>query len=126
MIKTTELRKGNLVSHVISGIHKYYYTSESELDRINPIPITAEILLANGFVPILGDTFAKYINGVTHVLQIMSADGWYPLIVQAPEMSHETAQCIDLNKIEFIHQLQNLIYVLSGKEWEVKIKTSND
>ena len=41
---------------------------------------------------------------------------YYPNLFVTSEMSSMDAQCIGLNVIENIHQLQNLYYTLTGHE----------
>lgn len=113
-----ELRIGNLVNyeqttHVIASIDKGYASSywnkdsEKELYRhsliyISPIPLTEEILFKCKFnfkklgfpdLAVSHGMFSKEIHFVT---------GNYHL------------------KIEFVHQLQNLYFLFTGKELEIE------
>lgn len=57
----------------------------------------------------------------THYLELMPSNGhWYPTYAQVPEMSHEDEQRVSINRIEFVHELQNLFFVLTGRELEAK------
>lgn len=63
-----------------------------------------------------------WIDLITHWLSLRFADGFYhPLYAQIPETSHEDEQRVSINRIEFVHELQNLFFALTGKELETKI-----
>jgi len=62
-----------------------------------------------------------YLDLQSHYLEIIPSNGyWYPVIAQVPEMSHEEEQRVSINRIEFVHELQNLIYVLTGDKLNCK------
>lgn len=61
----------------------------------------------------------------THYLELMPSNAyWHPTYVQVPEMSHEDEQRVSTNRIEFVHELQNLFFALTGRELEMKIERS--
>lgn len=61
-------------------------------------------------------------NLQTHYLEIISAaDGWYPLYAQVPEFSSEAEQRVGLQRIEYIHELENLFFVLTGKVLNIQL-----
>ena len=76
--------------------------------RINPIPLTEEILLEFGFFKKLGNYELE--NFRFHISQPMNFDGFvfcegYSVIT---------------DKIQFVHQLQNLYFDLTGDELTFK------
>lgn len=125
MINASELRIGNKVA---SGDRIYTATAEtiSSIDKglvyVDPIPLTPEILLKVGFEFGVSDNGTYYIdlNGIDQQLEIvLSGKEFYPQLVQAPELSTEDCQIVSLNKIESVHQLQNLYFELTGKELNI-------
>jgi hypothetical protein len=53
------------------------------------------------------------------------ADGfYYPLYAQDPEMSHEDEQRVFMNRIESLHELQNLFFAITGQELELRHERS--
>lgn len=74
------------------------------------LPITAEILPKMGFQN--EDGFRFSLRWATGGMQIMEIAGfWYPCIWNEPEMSHEEIKFVVLERIEHVHQLQNLLLV---------------
>lgn len=62
-----------------------------------------------------------WIDLMTHWLSLRFADGfYYPLYAQVPEMSHEDEQRVFINRIENLHELQNLFFAITGQELELK------
>jgi hypothetical protein len=50
-------------------------------------------------------------------LRLTVSNGWfYPRIEQAPEFSNEKIQVVSLKRIKYLHELQNLWYVLKQEE----------
>ena len=65
------------------------------------------------------------INLMTHWLSLRFADGfYYPLYAEVPEMSHEDEQRVFLNRIQSLHELQNLFFAITGNELELKHERS--
>jgi len=61
-----------------------------------------------------------WINLQTHYLKfIYTKEYWYPVYVQIPELSSEDEQQVGLKRIKYIHELQNLYFVLTGDELEL-------
>ncbi len=82
------------------------------LSEISGIPITPELLEKGGFGN-SGDGVYIHIDlrvsigfhdGV--LLRVNTGLGWFFLVA---------------NKIQYIHQLQNLIHILTGKPWDIKM-----
>lgn len=117
-MKVNELRIGNWIiyeqtSHRITGIHdndkissRWRKQSDSEPDYIhsindiNPIPLTPEILEKAGFVY---DSVTYYKNNV-HIGEFKSGLFLHSVLNKVSP------------KIEYLHQLQNLYFALTGEE----------
>jgi hypothetical protein len=81
-----------------------------------PIKLTTEHLTGFGFMQ---DENGNYwIDLQTHYLELVPSDGaWHPVYVQVPEMSQEDEQRVSLNRLQHVHELQNLYFVLTGNEF---------
>lgn len=140
MVQINDLRFGNLVTWVdeledypltISGILskedvfvEWVWESgetantDCGLDNIRPIKITRKFLEKNGFAEDANGTLWRLMQ--THYLEMIDMpDGFYPVYAQIPEVSSEAEQKVGLNKIQYVHQFQNLWYSLTGSELEV-------
>lgn len=85
---------------------------------VNPIDITTTWLVVNGFSEDNNGIFSYGLQ--THYLDITPGqDGFYPAYGQLPEMSSEDEQRVSLNRINFIHEFQNLFFVLTGEEFNI-------
>lgn len=82
-----------------------------------PVRLSQNWLNDFGFVK---DNNGNYwIDLQTHYLELTHANGyWHPVICQVPEMSHEDEQRVSMNRIEFVYELQNLFFAITGKELE--------
>ena len=86
------------------------------------ITISETILGANNFVFDGTNTGIWWLNLQTHYLEMISAaDGWYPIYIQLPELSSEAEQRVGLERIEYIHELENLFHVLKGGKQNIKL-----
>ena len=121
-MKTTELRIGNLVN--VPGIFKEYSEIlEINKDRVNvsglqlkyhafnPVPLTKEWLLKFGFEN------QQIELDYPDKLLIISATvgGKYYFYLDDADGS-----TFDLNYIQYVHQLQNLYFILTGTELEIR------
>lgn len=77
------------------------------LDWFDPIPITEEILLKCGFTYKLGDLDFKLPNGLLYY--DVKEKKMYLMVGQF-------ADCTDTVPCDYLHQLQNIIFSLTGKE----------
>ena len=127
-MKATELRIGNLIEYKIEDelderkewweISKVDFQDLTWLDSnpedadFRPIKITEEWLLKFGFEDITGVDYILHID-VDFKLILIPADAFYPQIDKADDVGWSS---ISLNKIEYIHQLQNLFFSLTGEE----------
>lgn len=116
MIKANELRIGNWI-RVFGGYAKVKLIP-SELP-IEPIPLTPEILEKCGFVEDRGN---YWVDLMTHYLELINKlQGWFPVYAQTPELSSEAEQRVLLNRIDYLHQLQNLFFALTGTELNIDL-----
>lgn len=129
MIAANEFRIGNLINNYYKGIEVVSVGTLNMLEQYNPnehqqifkpIPLTEEILLKCGFK--VSNTYWIELNGGTHHIDLHCINKvYYPILVQEPEMSSEEAQVINLHKIQYLHQLQNLYFALTGEELTVNL-----
>jgi len=134
-MKATELRIGNVVyndylqkNRFICGIFENeIWLSEdiesdtdqrSNIDCIQPIQLTEEILLkCEGYDKNYGFEITE-----TTFLDFTIMGKWlYPYIIQEPEVSHLSTNCINLERIQYLHELQNLYHTLTKQELEINI-----
>jgi hypothetical protein len=115
-MKANELRIGNFVS--IDGVLKpikvfIIDTTETSVNtKYKPIPLTEEWLLKFGFVYNIDSYYKRHTESETNFdwdietgLYIIDDNG---LVLK------------DISHIEYVHQLQNLYFALTGEELEVK------
>ena len=114
-MKTNELRIGNLVNHIrkgviVIGIMELDFIEKEVLD-IEPIPLTEEWLLNLGF--------KKYTYWRPNNLDYYHSD-----LKEFCIISGQVRLCTDdpyeffkiPQNIQFVHQLQNLYFALTGEE----------
>lgn len=90
--------------------------------RHKPMPLTTTDLVLNGFTEDNNGHFWKDL--LTHYLEfIPMLDGFYPIWAQMPEMSSEDEQRAGLNRIQYFHEFQTLLFTLTGA-WAEKFKVS--
>ena len=120
-----ELRIGNWLKDTEVGYKDNFKVSAGDIvdmcnstETFEPIVITNTFLVLNKFSEDNNGHF--WLNLQTHYLELIPmSDGYYPVYVQLPEMSSEAEQKVGMNKINYVHQLQNLHYCLTGIELEV-------
>ena len=97
---------------------KGFRTGEYYKD-LEPIKLTDGILSLYGFKK---DGIGNmWIDLVTHWLSLNPVSSYYyPLYAELPEMSHEDEQRVFLNRIQNLHELQNLFFAINGTELELK------
>ena len=131
-MKATELRLGNLFANIEdNSIYKVTKINEDTIEgicinnmgwigeqhfhlieQVLPIKLTEEWLLKFGFEDVTGVDYILHID-VDFKLILIPADAFYPQIDKADDIGWSS---ISLNKIEYIHQLQNLYFALTGEE----------
>ena len=116
-MKATELRVGNYVYYAdkktllkINGGHILYPS------QIYPIPLTEDILLKCGFIEVFGvkKEYKIKINKKEDILV-------YNLIVEETSIWTDYGGFYLDNQINYIHQLQNLYFALTGNELTIKL-----
>lgn len=127
MIEASELRIGNWIKNGIGEDFKanaqticYFYESQSTLGAFSPIPLTEEWLERFGLTKkIMPDSTPHYTNDNVDFEPGVSPDGkggfMYCILVDS---STETWQYI--THVQYVHQLQNLYFALTGEELELK------
>lgn len=128
-MKANELRIGNIVFEPLNEnnnafkVFEIYH--EKDYDKINyhnalnfePVPLTKEWIEKTSFIK---DGENYWFGWETHYLELMIVtDIWYPLIAQVPEFSSEDEQRVCLNAIQYVHELQNLFFTLTGVELQL-------
>jgi len=120
-MKATELRLYNYV--YLSGTIKRI-NGQDFIDilrngyEIEPIQLTEEILLkCEGY----DKNYGFEINETTFLDFTIMGKWLYPYIIQEPEVSHLSTNCVNLERIQYLHQLQNLFFALKGEELEINL-----
>jgi hypothetical protein len=136
MIQANELRIGNWVNYcgaidfvtVINTddenfefINTTSYSNIS-LEDIKPIPLTEEILLKCGFIKDFNQFFSPIVLLLNDSLE-MYADNQdnYSLVNLFTIPIYEDCDTFNLLQIEYLHQLQNLYFALTGTELEINL-----
>lgn len=115
----SDLRVGNYIMKEGEEFKVTPYTLvifEREPEMFNAVRLTDEHLKQFG-ADMSGDpTFIlNTIDGTLFLVKNKNGQ-YYPNIFVSAEMSSFDAQCIGLNMIESVHELQNLYYALTGQE----------
>ena len=97
--------------------YKIYWCSDDGLDRIDPIPLTEEILVKNGFVGVeLTDSYE--LNTDYYEIEVWNySDGLWVVNVHWIELSSTPESKAT---VSYVHQLQHLLR-LCGIEKEILI-----
>jgi len=119
-MKATELRIGNLVYYMnehnpveISGIDRKQIHADGDWDYISehkPIPLTEEWLERFGFNK-LSDIWEFWKNSGWDLRQHKLENNWWLFY---------NGQDLDCVRIDYVHQLQNLYFALTGEELTIK------
>jgi hypothetical protein len=130
-MKANELRLGNLV-YITDETYSFFYKQETEINihnliylcgetkepieyTIEPIPLTEEWLLKFGFEETDPKTF------MDGLYSRKKGDGFY---INKETMSYCTfdyeGTIDDIIKIQYVHQLQNLYFAVTGEELTMK------
>jgi hypothetical protein len=141
MIRVDELRVGNWVNDGYNHYEQVWglVKDESKGDSINghpcdvfkPIPLTEKILLNMcGFEKIVteGNFDLGYGDEISYGLEfkrefyLSYLDDFSVGIFSSKKASNdELGICIPLNSALYLHQLQNIYFMLSGEELEIKL-----
>lgn len=138
-MKPQELKIGNLVCYAGKVVkvkqvtkHKIGYhekPNETRLDYarlcdIEPIPITEELLLNNGFKKRYDRILCCKIMELCHneyVVEItfgLANKGFDYVVCHIDNAERCSVGCVD---VKYLHQLQNAYYLVTGKELEIKL-----
>ena len=123
MIDYKELRCGN----IILKRDQEFIVDQSNLVKVArssfqyfPTPLTEEILLKCGLKIDGNKSYWMPFDLDRYIQLLYSIDGYYPTLVQEAELSGQSTMAFSCNKIEYLHQLQNLTHALTGKELQFK------
>ena len=106
VVKVEQITKKKIGYHRHKGETRMNY---ARLFEIEPIPITDELLLENGFEQ------CDYMFKTLFIEMYEVENGWH---LHIDNEHFETALSIT---IKYVHQLQNAYYLATGKELEIKI-----
>ena len=122
-LKANELRIDNLVSDIhasesfydkikkITEDRIYYGNFHSHPKDLKPIPITEEWLLKFGFVKINRNFLLEFYNNGCFFYDLNKKEFWI-----GGYDSCASSQGFTVDNIEFVHQLQNIIFALTNEE----------
>lgn len=126
-----ELRIGNLIkwqdeSHEIVSVTAidiennecYVATSNNEqaqIEEFEPIQLTDELIYKLGFQD-MGNCFNYNIDPALSFRVLSSKGDYYPSIIEEPEFAGLEPNIVTLKSIQYLHQLQNLFFALTGGE----------
>lgn len=129
MIKENEIRVGNLIKGIATSLtikvdlHFFneVFDDDTMLDWYAPIPLSKELLEKCGFVKNRSGELAIEMYGAeSHLEMIYGVESWhYPIITQTPQGDEERS--VFLNRIQYLHQLQNLYFALVGEELKIEL-----
>jgi hypothetical protein len=131
-MKANELRLGNWVILDWTG-NQYPFDEQIEITNFSVlkefhegqrqysgIPLTEEWLVRFGFKDFKTD-YGIMLNTLDRHLVVMPArNEYYPCIEVEAEFASGEKQVCHLNKIEYVHSLQNLYWCLTGEELTYK------
>lgn len=135
MIQANEIRIGNYIADIWTpnGLFKvtelrkdkifYGNCFKAKYDDIRPIPLTEEILLKAGGKRFDEDKIILMLNDPsTHLVLMKVGTHWFPQIEQTGEFASEGVNVVFLNFIDYLHQLQNLFFALTGEEIKIELE----
>ena len=117
MIQSTELRIGNYCledgkMYQVTLADFYNMHKDDGANRLQPIPLTEDILIKCGFVVIDGTNCHRLKNDICDI--IVYPSGHIELWNDIETIKINTA-------IKYLHQLQNLYFSLTGNELQVNL-----
>jgi hypothetical protein len=132
-MKTNELRIGNLVNYnnlanSVRGIDETYIelfdNTYAYIDNIEPIPLTGDWLEKFGFKSIDKQSnlfYSSKLIRITLPTSRCTSGVCYVSVRGCKVFNNENYFRAGINlKIKYVHQLQNLYFVLTGKELKIK------
>jgi hypothetical protein len=127
MIKANDLRIGNYIINpfgaiiTIDEIHKSgvkFKTTIYDLTHCKPIPLTEEILLK---CENYNKKYGFSLNETTYLFFNESRGYFYPYLTQDAEFSNLENKCVYLERIKYLHELQNLYFALTNQELNIEL-----
>lgn len=114
-INLRELRIGNYVYDTLGKVNKIdleaiTYIVKEPHNQVKPIPLTEEWLLKFGFYKSMSWTYAIELKGNLKLVYYLGEKGW----------SIGFKSYSDFSNLEYVHQLQNLYFALTGNELTIK------
>ncbi len=130
MIESKELRIGNLVRDTAGNVNTvtvatFNYVCNEPHHQVKPIPLTEEWLLKFGF-EIIDTYFNEGLTVNTYGINITDCNNDEKLICCDWDMTfsigdYNEDDCYVMNNdIQYVHQLQNLYFALTGEELKIK------
>jgi hypothetical protein len=112
---------GNDCYHQITELHNVTFYCDSGYEKYDymeaePIPITSEILNKAGFEQV-ADGVWRIIKESTIIGIALEIDGENPVLVGNDSCMHYLHP-----KITWVHQLQNIVFCLTGEELNIVLK----
>lgn len=118
MIQANELRVGNWIKECDGNCEALtaerfidFLEFEGILDSIDPVPLSEELLVIFGF--------EKHVFGGYQFKDIVVVIRNDKNIILYNAMEHRCSFTIS-RQVQYVHQLQNLVYVLIGEELTIK------
>src|SRR6056297_385215 len=111
-MKVTDFRIGNLVEEPKGHTHKIERLDESSTRIRHGIKLTEDWLIKFGFMK--DDNGIYWIDLEVEYLELipsLNKKHWLPRYVQIVGLESQ----VKLRRIKFVHQLQNLFFVITGK-----------
>lgn len=96
--------------------HAGYY-----LSYCRPIPLTEDVLLKCGFKKDVNGILWIKITPDRHFELINSQGYYYPQLTQLGEISHQGISAVSLDRIQYVHELQNILRCLTKTELIVEL-----
>jgi hypothetical protein len=115
-VKIETIRKDVADYYLIGGIYRNGYTTfYNQIDVISPIPLTKEWLSEFGFVGIDNP------NGTPSILYKIKGHPLIEIIFTVFPVTRYNLRCESEKEIQYVHQLQNLYFALTGEELNINL-----
>jgi len=109
------------LEHINQKPNTYYVSYSQLIWFIKPIPLTEEWLLKFGFGPSPFCVHGDFQKGYILVRKVNNGDFKNKDLQWTCELNTET-DWVDLVKMPYVHQLQNLFFALTGEELTINTK----
>jgi hypothetical protein len=130
-LEAKDLRIGNLVNNLLNKAKtiKAIFASQDDiifnddelqsLDLCSPIPITEDWLNKCKDLKREGNEMWFELSDILQLRLVLMKDGLYLQLIGAPELSFQDEQWIGLERINYLHELQNLYKELKKEELKI-------